>query len=269
MNTTLGHRQIGWRLRVPFNMGGLVAALLIMCSHSFCIFGERGAIPVKPASAVLPDFTRGEFVIPGVSLWEKGFNVDKMWEIFFKSPTATQAEENARAANGGRSPFWGKTRLKFPCFYPHTGKILIPADYSETRAALAYAYELKHFENREVLLELYRTLRQGAISVAAFVDRCVELEAQAALQEVKVARELRKAWVLDAHSPWEIYCERNVDSPENVTRIIAGMDSSGHVPGTDKTVRGYYMWLASQQLKGGAQDRFEMQGQVASAHLPR
>ena len=204
-------------------------------------------VAITPAGSDIP--------IPGIFDGGEGFDVEKMWKVFFKSPTATQAEMKAREKNGGFSPFAGKTHLSFSCFYPISRKILIPAEFSETRATLAYAYELKHFEQGRMMLDLQAQLREGTISVSRFVDRCLEFEAQAAYQEVKVARELRKAWVFGADSDWEAYCWSGEEEVQSVSNILAAMDGHGIVRGTGRTARGYYMWLAAQKLQDASPER--------------
>jgi len=242
-----------------------VSALVFMlCGETFCVFQRADAIPRVTTGVNRHGSPQIKLAFPGVSCGEDGFNVDKMWQILFKSPTAYKAETKAREQRGGQSPFAGKTRLKFACFYPTSRKILIPAEFSDTRAALAYAYELKHFEQADVTLDLQAQLRDGAVSVSRFTDRCIELESHAAYQEVKVARELRKAWVLGAHSEWEAYCRPGEDEQESVSHLLSAIDSQGIVPGTGRTARGYYIWLATQKLQEAAPEKLAAKGNVAA-----
>ena len=200
--------------------------------------------PARPGSQ-----RTGAEAIPRLSRGEEGFSTDRMWGILSKSPTAVRAEMKARDHNGGQSPFAGKTHLKFSCFYPPSRKILIPAKLSETQAALSYAYELKHFEQADEIRDLQAQVSNRAASATRFADRCIELEAQAAYQQVQVARELRKAWVFGAYSWWEPYCWPGEDDHESVGLIVAAIECTGIVLGTGKTARGYYTWLATQRMQ--------------------
>ena len=192
----------------------------------------------------------GNAPIPYVSPGERGFEEARMWKVLFKSPTAAQAEMKAREELGGRSPFGGKTNLEYSCLSPGNRRIYIPAKFSEPHAALAYAYELKNFEAADILLSLLIQLRRGALSMAEFADRCMDLEARAAYQQVKVARELRKAWVLGAHSDWEDFCMFGEGEKESVQRILSAIRRAGVIEGTEITARRYYMWMAGQNLAG-------------------
>jgi len=250
----------------------LLGAGVLLCVLGFFVFHHspkglrRTDFIASIASGVKASKdARSELLIPRITGAEEGPDEGRMWRILFKSKTAYRAEMKAREQSGGRSPFIGRTSLNFSCFYPTSRKIRIPADLSDTRAALAYAYELKHFEQAGGILDLQAQVASRAISASQFADRCMELEARAAYQEVRVARELRKAWVLGAYSEWEAFCRPGEGERKSISRILAVIHVQGIVPGTGKTARDYYLWLAARKLEKAEPARPALPQSMAAA----
>ena len=67
-----------------------------------------------------------------------------------------------------------------------------------------------------------------------------------------MARELRKAGVFGALSAWEAFCWPSDDDQVSLYNILVAIDYMGIVLGTGKTARGYYAWLATEQLQGAS-----------------
>ena len=214
--------------------------------------GRRTGVIIVAALFIVLAGAPNSPTLSASSFNDRGFDEAKMWEKLFKSPTATRSEMNAREKNGGKSPYAGKTTIRFSAFYPNTKKIVLPADLSATDAALAYAYELRHFEQVDELLRLQSDVRKAAIPVEMFVNRCMELEAEAAYRQVQVARELRKAWVFGADSAWEAYCDFANNEKEAVLSILEAMNSNSFVAGTGRSAREYYVAMAEQQVRAGS-----------------